>query len=36
MRQRIDQVRGQMRREGKAAERPHEELSARHLDWLVV
>jgi hypothetical protein len=34
MRQRLGELREQMRREGRAAERPYEELSARHPDWI--
>ena len=34
MHQRIDELQEQMRRERRAAERPYEELSARHPDWV--
>jgi hypothetical protein len=34
MRRRIDELREQRRRENQAAERPYEELSARHPDWV--
>jgi hypothetical protein len=34
MQQRIDELHAQMRRENEAAERPYEELSARHPDWV--
>jgi hypothetical protein len=34
MRRRIDELREQQRRENHAAERPYEELSARHPDWV--
>jgi hypothetical protein len=34
MRRRIDELREQQRRENQAAERPYEELSARHPDWV--
>jgi hypothetical protein len=32
--QRLGELREQMRREGRTAERPYEELSARHPDWI--
>jgi hypothetical protein len=34
MRERLGQLQEVMRREGRAAERPFEELSARHPDWV--
>lgn len=34
MRRRIDELSEQRRRESQAAERPYEELSARHPDWV--
>jgi hypothetical protein len=34
MQQRIDELHVQVRRENIAAERPYEELSARHPDWV--
>jgi hypothetical protein len=34
MRQRLGELQEEMRREGRAAERAYEELSARHPDWI--